>query len=160
QEVDNDTLFADVAVFRRTVSSPAQMPGLLELAVQSALQRRGVAVLTLPGDVGALGMPDKSPPARFVERPPKVVPDPEQLGEAQRAIDASGSVALLVGIGASPAREGVLALAEHLCAPMVLTLKAKSGLEHDNPFQVGQTGLIGNPAARAALEGADLLLML
>src|ERR1700754_2822769 len=66
QEVDNDTLFARVAVFRRTVSSPAQMPGLLELAVQSALLRRGVAVLTLPGDVGALDMPDGSPPARFV----------------------------------------------------------------------------------------------
>src|SRR6201989_201182 len=61
QEVDNDVLFADVAVFARTISSPSQMPGLLELAVQSALQRRGVAVLTLPGDVGALELPDGSP---------------------------------------------------------------------------------------------------
>ena len=43
---------------------------------------------------------------------------------------------------------------------MVLTLKAKEGLEHDNPFQLGQTGLIGNPAARKALDDADAVLML
>src|SRR6476659_10049708 len=29
QEVDNDALFSDVAVFRRTITSPQQIPGLL-----------------------------------------------------------------------------------------------------------------------------------
>src|SRR3954470_7670092 len=48
QEVDNDALFADVAVFRHTLTSPEQMPGLLERAVQGALVHRGVSVLTLP----------------------------------------------------------------------------------------------------------------
>ncbi len=44
---------------------------------------------------------------------------------------------------------------------MVLTLKAKEGFEDDaNGFQVGQTGLIGNPAAAAALKDADTLLLL
>jgi pyruvate dehydrogenase (quinone) len=40
-------------------------------------------------------------------------------------------VTLLVGIGAREARPQVLALAERLKAPMVLTLKAKEGLEKD-----------------------------
>jgi len=35
----------------------------------------------------------------------------------------------------------------------------ETGLERDNEFELGQTGLIGNPAARKALDGADLLLM-
>src|SRR6478672_10131551 len=61
QEVDNDALFADVAVFRQTVTSPEQMPGLLERAVQAALVHRGVAVLTLPGDVGGLDLPKDAP---------------------------------------------------------------------------------------------------
>jgi pyruvate dehydrogenase (quinone) len=43
---------------------------------------------------------------------------------------------------------------------MVLTLKAKENLEHDNPFAVGQSGLIGNPAAQHAFEQCELLLML
>ena len=160
QEVDNDALFRDVATFCRTVTSPSQLPGLLELAVQGALLGRGVSVLTLPGDVAGLEEPKDTPPARFVITPPRAVPDPAALHEAATAIDAARSVALLVGAGAREARDDVLALADRLAAPMVLTLKAKEGLERDNPFQVGQTGLIGNPAARKALEGAELLLML
>lgn len=43
---------------------------------------------------------------------------------------------------------------------MVLILKAKERLEKDNPYQVGQSGLIGNPAATRACEGGDLLLLI
>lgn len=67
---------------------------------------------------------------------------------------------LFAGIGAREARTQVLALAERLQAPMVLTLKAKEGLEKGNAYQVGQSGLIGNPAATHALEGGDLLLLI
>jgi pyruvate dehydrogenase (quinone) len=160
QEVDNDALFADVAVFRHTVTSAEQMPGLLERAVQGAFVHRGVAVLTLPGDVGSQELAKDAPAARFVAAPARVVPQPGVLRTAAEHIDAAGKVTLLVGIGAREARDDVLALAERLAAPMVLTLKAKEGLERDNPYQVGQTGLIGNPAARHALESADLLLLL
>jgi pyruvate dehydrogenase (quinone) len=158
QEVNNDVLFQDVSVFCATVSSPGQMPGLLEQAVQSALHERGVAVLTLPGDVGSMDVP-KGAEARFATTRQPVVPAPEKLREAAGRIEAAGAVTLLVGIGAREARTEVLALADRLAAPMVLTLKAKDGLEADNPFHLGQTGLIGNPAARKALDAADLLLM-
>lgn len=57
QEVDNDLLFRDVAVFRATVTSAEQMPGLLEIAVRTAIGRRGVAVLTVPGDIGDQELP-------------------------------------------------------------------------------------------------------
>ena len=57
QEVDNDALFADVAVFNQTITSAEQIPALLERAVNAALAERGVAVLTLPGDVGGLTFP-------------------------------------------------------------------------------------------------------
>ena len=160
QEVDNDALFADVAVFRHTLTSPEQLPGMLERAVTAALTERGVAVLTLPGDVGGLDLAKGTPDARFIAPPAKVVPDADAVRDAAARIDAAGKVTLLVGIGAREAREEVLGLAEKLSAPMVLTLKAKEGLERENPFQVGQTGLIGNPAARRALDQCDLLLML
>ncbi len=159
QEVDNDNLFRDVAVFCRTVTSPDQMPGLLEQAVQSALHRRGVAVLTLPGDIGGLDMPSGSRSPRAVALPRPAAPDPDVIADARELIDAAASVSILAGIGARHAREELLAVADRLSAPMVLTLKAKEGLERDNHFQVGQTGLIGNPAARRALEGAELMLM-
>lgn len=158
QEVDNDALFADVAEYRHTVTSPAQLPRVLEQAVQAAYARPGVAVLTLPGDVGAMAVPDGAR-ARIHVRRPLLVPDEADLDAAARLIDEAGKVTMLVGMGARAARAEVLAFAEHLSAPMVLTLKAKEVLEHDNPFQIGQSGLIGNPSTREAFGAADLLLM-
>jgi pyruvate dehydrogenase (quinone) len=158
QEVDNDAVFRDVALFCRTITSAEQIPGLLEQAIQSALAEPGVAVLTLPGDVAALDAP--GPPPHFVTGRRPVVPDPSALREAAGRIDQAGAVTLLVGMGARGARDEVLALADRLAAPMVLTLKAKEGLERDNRFAVGQSGLIGNPAAQHAFEHCELLLML
>ncbi len=157
QEVDNDAVFRDVAVFCRTITSPGQLPGLLEQAVQQALEGPGVAVLTLPGDVGGLDA-DGAPP-RFVRAQAARPPAPTQLHRAVELIDGAGAVTLLVGCGARHARAEVLALAERLAAPIVLTLKAKEVLERENPFEVGQSGLIGNPAAQHAFDHCELLLM-
>jgi pyruvate dehydrogenase (quinone) len=131
----------------------------LAQAVQAALHAPGVAVVTLPGDVGGLDVPKDSSPPRFVQARPPTVPDDATLTRAAELIDQADSVTMLVGIGARGARDELLSLAEQLQAPMVLTLKAKPGLERENPYQVGQSGLIGNPAATIALDGGDLLLM-
>ncbi|MER5884881.1 thiamine pyrophosphate-dependent enzyme [Streptomyces sp. NPDC001941] len=159
QEVDNDLLFKDVAVFRATVTSAEQLPGLLEVAVRTAIGRRGVAVLTVPGDIGDQELPTDRP-VRLSVADSATRPDDPALDEAARLVDAGGKVTLLVGRGARESRADVLALAERLAAPMVLTLKAKEGFEGDNPYQVGQTGLIGNPAAAWAMDHADTLLLL
>jgi pyruvate dehydrogenase (quinone) len=160
QEVDNDLLFRDVALFTRTITSAAQVTTLLEQAVQYALNGPGVSVLTLPGDVGGLTVPKHTKPPRFVQAHPATVPDNEALAKAATLINNADTVTILAGIGARDARTQVLALAERLQAPMVLTLKAKEGLEKDNAYQVGQSGLIGNPAATRAFDGGDLLLLI
>ncbi|HEV2638535.1 MAG TPA: thiamine pyrophosphate-dependent enzyme [Actinocrinis sp.] len=158
QEVDNDALFRDVAEFSHTVTSPAQLPRVLEQAIQAAYARPGVAVLTLPGDVGSMDAPKDAKPHLNIRRP-VLVPAQTDLAAAADLVNAAGSVTMLVGMGAREAREQVLAVAGRLGAPMVLTLKAKEGLERDNPYQIGQSGLIGNPASREAFGAADLLLM-
>ncbi|WP_327064325.1 thiamine pyrophosphate-dependent enzyme [Kitasatospora sp. NBC_01302] len=159
QEVDNDLLFRDVAVYRNTVTSPDQMPRMLEAAVRAAISEGGVAVLTVPGDLGDQELTDDRP-ARFPCTRPVTRPDEPGIREAAEIVNAGSKATLLVGRGARDAREEVLALAERLAAPMVLTLKAKEGFEGENPYQVGQTGLIGNPAAAYALDTCDTLIML
>jgi len=159
QEVDNDALFSDVAVFHATVSTPDQLPAVVEQAGNAALQHRGVAILTLPGDVGGMELPKGTPVPRFSDEFPATPPSAESVDTVAEAVNAAETVTLLVGQGARPAREEVLRLAEKLSAPMVLTLKAKEGLERDNDYEVGQSGLLGNKASRVAFEGADLLLM-
>ena len=145
-------------MFCRTVTSPGQLPGLVEQAIQRALDAPGVAVLTVPGDVAALDV--DGPPARIAHAEMPVVPEPGAVAHAAERIDGAQQVTLLVGHGARHARTEVLELADRLAAPMVLTLKAKAGLEADNPYAVGQSGLIGNPAAQRAFDRCDLLLML
>jgi pyruvate dehydrogenase (quinone) len=158
QEIDNDMLFADVSVFCRTVTSPEPFAALLDQALQAAVHQGGVAVLTLPGDVGSMTAPDAEP-VLIVKPHTPGLPDVESLTAVATMIDEAERVTMLVGMGAQTARAEVLALAERLSAPMVLTLKAKEGLERDNPFEVGQSGLIGNPAASKAFDSCDLLLM-
>ena len=159
QEVDNDVLFSDVSVFCETVTSPEQLPALVE----QRRQRR-------PGRARRRGAdaPRGRRRARRARRhrgpalpggQPTSGPDPERVRAAASAINAGGSVTMLVGMGARHAREEVLRLAERLSAPMVLTLKAKDGFDDDNPYEVGQSGLIGNPAAALALESCDVLVL-
>ena len=158
QEINNDQVFSDVAVFARTVTSPAQMPYLLEQAVNTAMARRGVAVLSIPGDIGAAELPKGAVP-NFIDVAPPTAAHPDALQAAADALNASTKVTMLVGMGARGAKDEVLAVAEKLAAPMVLTLKAKEVLEDGNDFQVGQAGLIGNPGAQHALEDCQTLLM-
>ena len=104
QEVDNDALFADVSVFAHTLTSPAQLPHLLEQAVNAAYAQRGVAVLTLPGDVGGHGPAAARALPRFA---PPAVPVGAPRTSSRVAVEAltGADVTLLVGCGAREARE-------------------------------------------------------
>lgn len=158
QEVNNDRIFSDVSVFTHTVTSASQMPFLLEQAVNTAIARRGVSVLTIPGDIGGADMPNNGVP-NFVDVELPCRPHPQALRAAAQLLNEAVKVTMLVGMGARGARDDLLAVATKLAAPMVLTLKAKEGLEDENPYQVGQSGLIGNPAAQHALDDCEVLLM-
>jgi pyruvate dehydrogenase (quinone) len=159
QEVNNDVLFADVAVFSATVSTAEQAPGLIEQAVNAALAERGVAVLSIPGDVGGLEVPKGTPVPQFQEPASQTVPDAAELQKVAAVLNAADRVTLLVGAGARDALAEVQQLASTLAAPAVLTLKAKEGFEENLPEEVGQSGLLGNHASKVAFDGCDVLFL-
>src|SRR6202050_2534136 len=51
QETHPEHLFAQCSDYCEVVSHPEQMPRVLEIAIQTAISRRGVAVVVIPGDV-------------------------------------------------------------------------------------------------------------
>src|SRR5271168_5382248 len=51
QETHPQTLFAECSHYTELVSSSNQMPRTLEVAIRTAVGRRGVSVLVMPGDV-------------------------------------------------------------------------------------------------------------
>jgi len=75
-------------------------------------------------------------------------------------IEAAKKVAIFGGDGCRDARDEVLALAAKLKAPVGYSFRGKQWLEHDNPYAVGMTGLLGYGGAYKAIHDADLLLLL
>src|SRR3984885_7769569 len=51
QETHPESLFKDCSYYCQLVSTPAQMPRALEIAMTTAIARRGVAVIVLSGDI-------------------------------------------------------------------------------------------------------------
>src|SRR6202030_1606672 len=68
QETDPEQLFAKCSYYCELVSHPEQMPRVLEIAMQTAISNRGVAVVTIPGDVSLLEAGEQEARIRFREQ--------------------------------------------------------------------------------------------
>ena len=66
---------------------------------------------------------------------------------------------ILAGKGTKHARESLLALAEQIGAPIVLTLPAKGIIPDEHPLCIGGLGLIGTKPSYEAMKHADTLIM-
>jgi hypothetical protein len=53
---------------------------------------------------------------------------------------------IFAGAGCAGAHDEVVATAARLKAPMAHTSRGKDFVEHDNPYNVGMTGILGGPA--------------
>ncbi|WP_027966023.1 ubiquinone-dependent pyruvate dehydrogenase [Halomonas halocynthiae] len=159
QETHPQNLFAECSDFCELVSSPEQVPRIIEAAMNTAITQRGVAVIVLPGDVALKESPVSDiswhPPVRPVVTPPE-----SALTELARLINSSQRITVFGGYGCDGYHDEVVALAEHLKAPVVHALRGKQSLEYDNPFDVGMTGLIGFSSGYHAMHECDLLIML
>ena len=159
QETHPQELFRECSVYAEHVSDPAQMPRLLRIAMQTAVEKQGVAVLVIPGDIALSDIPTEGI-ARITTARPRVVPQEEQLERAAELLNRAKKVTILAGAGVAGAHDRVIALADALAAPIVHALRGKEHIEYDNPFDVGMTGLLGFASGYRAMEAADTILML
>ncbi|GAA4052150.1 thiamine pyrophosphate-dependent enzyme [Nonomuraea soli] len=169
QEVRLDRLFDDVAEYNQVVTNPVQLPSLVDIAIRTALARRGVAHLTIPNDVQVADA-DADPwqhvaPARPPQTSPVYLPAPglprqEDLRRAAEVLNAAERPALLVGAGALHAREEVLAVAERLKAPVIKTLPGKAVVPDDSPYTTGGLGLLGTRPSEELVDEVDVLFMI
>ncbi|TXI12206.1 MAG: ubiquinone-dependent pyruvate dehydrogenase [Rhizobium sp.] len=159
QETHPTELFRECSHFCEMVTNPRQMPELLHRAMRTAIGKRGVAVIVLPGDVSLLEVAGNVP--TFVP-PSSAAPAPAQadIERAAAILSNAGRVAILAGSGCAGAHDAVVALADRLAAPIVHAFRGKEHVEWDNPFDVGMTGLIGFSSGYHALKECDALLML
>jgi pyruvate dehydrogenase (quinone) len=159
QETHPEYVFAQCSHYCELVSHPEQMPRVLEIAMQTAVSRRGVSVVAIPGDVALQAATVDSPRLHFPPPKPMVLPSDEEIGTLARLLNDSKKITILGGAGCAGAHAELIALAGKLNAPIVHAMRGKEFIEYDNPFDVGMTGLLGFSSGYHAMMNCDLLLM-
>jgi len=160
QETHPQQLFGECSVYCELVSIRDQLPRVLEMAKRAALQRSGVAVVVVPGEVFLEDAPDDIRPVPMRAVWPVVRPGEQSLAAAAQVLDAASRVTILAGAGCAGAHDQLIALAGALKAPVVHAFRGKDVVEYDNPYDVGMTGLIGVSSGYRAMEHCDALVML
>ena len=160
QETNTQKLFNDCSYYNEVATTPGQFPRMLQSAIQTAISRKGVSVVGLPGDLAKL--PAASVESSVINYPvvPEVCPATEDLEQLADLLNNHKRITLFCGIGCRGAHEEVIALSEKLNAPVVYTFKGKMEVQHDNPYEVGMTGLLGMPSGYYSMHEAEVLLML
>jgi pyruvate dehydrogenase (quinone) len=160
QETHPEHLFAQCSHFCELISQPEQMPRVLEIAIQTALARRGVAVVAIPGDVALRNAVPAKQSMHFCQPSPSLRPSEGEIDTLAQVLNKQDHITILGGAGCAGAHAELLELAEKLKAPIVHALRGKEFIEYDNPFDVGMTGLLGFSSGYHAMERCKVLLML
>ncbi|CAK7279854.1 pyruvate dehydrogenase [Streptomyces misionensis] len=160
QETHPDRLFQECSHYSELVSSPRQMPRVVQTAIQHAVGRRGVSVVSMPGDVAGEHAPAGGAELHLPLDRPTVRPADGELARLTELVDAAEKVMVFCGRGVEGAHAEVMAFAGKVKSPVGHALRGKEHIQYDNPYDVGMSGLLGYGAAHEVMHECDLLLLL
>jgi pyruvate dehydrogenase (quinone) len=160
QETNTIRLFDDCSCYNQVANTPTQAARMLQTAIQHAIHKKGVAVFGLPGDVSA--MPAVESPTAMSNYSNRVVlrPVDEDLIRLADLLNKGSKISIYCGIGAGEAHDEIIHMATLLKAPVGYTFRGKMGIQYDNPYEVGMTGLLGLPSAYHSMHESDIVLLL
>ena len=164
QEIDLQTLFAEVAEYVMTTTVPGQVRTLIDRAVRIAQAKRAVTCVIIPNDLqerayadlpmvhGAthtgVGYPGESN-----------LPNQAALQRAADILNEGKKIAMLVGAGCLSATDEVIAVAERLGAGIAKSLLGKAAVPDDLPYVTGSLGLPGTKPSWDLMQDCDTLFM-
>jgi pyruvate dehydrogenase (quinone) len=159
EELNPYQFFQTASLYTGRVVNPEQARAIFNTAILTAILEKGPTVISLPGDVASSDAPTSSTEIK-IPAPAILRPSDRDLDQLVQMIDAAKTVAIFGGDGCRDAHDEVVQLAGKLKAPVGYSFRGKPWLEHDNPYAVGMTGLLGYGGAYEAMHKADLLLLL
>ncbi|RFS23405.1 ubiquinone-dependent pyruvate dehydrogenase [Chitinophaga silvatica] len=160
QETNTIKLFADCSCYNQIATTSEQVPRMLQAAIQHAIHKHGVAVLGLPGDIASDDARNITTSTKVYKPNPIIRPSDEEIIELAALLNKENNIAIYCGIGAVKAHDEIVELGRLLNAPISYSFRAKMGIQHDNPYEVGMTGLLGLASAYRSMHDADVLLLL
>jgi pyruvate dehydrogenase (quinone) len=160
QETHPERIFRDCSYYCEAAYTAVQAATMSRLAIQSAITKRGVGMVCIPGDTLAQPAAVDLPAHPFSTDPPRIRPTDGDLDKLAQIINSARRPLIFGGEGCRGARDQVLALSQKLNAPIGFSYRGKDVLEADNDNAVGMTGLLGWGGLQKGFDQCDVLIML
>ena len=91
QETHPEHLFKDCSHYCELISQPDQMPRVLGIAMRTAIAKRGVAVVVIPGDVALRECPSEAIPLGILDAAPVLRPSERELKKTAEILNRAGT---------------------------------------------------------------------
>src|SRR5664279_1301230 len=100
QETNTIKLFDDCSCYNQVATTPAQLPRMLQSALQHAVHKKGVAVLGLPGDITNIPAVPAETTTMLFRNQPVIRPSDEELSQLAALLNSHKKVTIYCGLGA------------------------------------------------------------
>ena len=159
QEMNQDPMFVDVAVFHKQVVSADQIPYVVDEAIRAAYAQKGPAVVIIPDDLSGQEIdytPIKTP--KIYQQPVHSAIADSAITDTIAALKAAKHPLLWIGRGAAGARQQVVQFSEDFQVPVVAAVPGTGIMPSDHPSFMGSMGRLGTKPAFEVAQKADLIL--
>lgn len=158
-DIDQHTLLSPITKATFRIESHAQViPTIYEAYRIATSDEPGPVFVELPYNIGNFLGDVEGMPA-FEQHAAKPQVDRTLIKQAAELLATAKKPGLFVGWGAIPAVDSVIALAEHLGAPVCTTLQGLSAFPGNHPLHTGMGfGDYAVPAANEAFRNCDCLI--
>ena len=160
QETNTIKLFDDCSYYNQIATTPSQLPRMLQAGIQYALNKKGVSVIGLPGDLTKMDAEEINTSVQNWNPVAEIKPSEEDLQQLVALLNQHEKIVMFCGIGAEDAHDEVVKLSQMLNAPVGYSFRGKMSVQYDNPNEVGMTGLLGLPSAFHSMHEAEVLILL
>ncbi|HDE4336811.1 pyruvate oxidase [Staphylococcus aureus] len=159
QETNLQKLCEDVAVYNHQIEKGDNVFEIVNEAIRTAYEQKGVAVVICPNDLLTEKIKDTTNKPVDTSRPTVVSPKYKDIKKAVKLINKSKKPVMLIGVGAKHAKDELREFIEMTKIPVIHSLPAKTILPDDHPYSIGNLGEIGTKTSYQTMQEADLLIM-
>lgn len=158
QELNENPMFADVSVYNRTVMTAESLPHVIDEAIKAAYQQKGVAVVTIPVDLGFAEIEETEIATAKNHKTGVLLPDEADLKAALPLIEAAKQPVLYIGQGVRGGFDAIKAFTEHFSMPVAAAVLAKGIVPDLYENFLGFAARVATKPANEALADADLIV--
>lgn len=159
QEINQIALFDSFTVFNHEVRSAENLPYALQMACEAAIQKKGVAHLSIPADLMNLKAVNNITGKNIIRPTAKLIANAKDIDQAVQVLNQAKKPAILFGGGAFNTADLLMLLSNKIKAPLIHTTRSKDIVDNHFPALMGGIGLMGSKTGNRAIMGCDTLLV-